>query len=160
HPTLTLCIRIAVRLESLTHRIKRKRTWICFRHAVNYRCRWSAGSFPRRTSGGLRVLTIFGERHRFCDRVSRRSFLRIGGLAMGGLSMPEIFRAEARAGIVPSKKAVIMIFLSGGPPHQDMVDLKPEAPAEFRGEFNPIATNVPGIEICEHMPLLAQMTDK
>src|SRR5262245_23075662 len=74
--------------------------------------------------------------------------------------MPEIFRAEARAGIAPSKKAIIMIFLSGGPPHQDMVDLKPDAPAEFRGEFNPIATNVPGIEICEHMPLLAQMTDK
>ena len=106
------------------------------------------------------MLTIFGGRHRFCDRVSRRSFLRIGGLALGGLSMPEIFRAEARAGIAPSKKAVIMIFLSGGPPHQDMVDLKPDAPAEFRGEFNPIATNVPGIEICEHMPLLAQMTDK
>jgi uncharacterized protein (DUF1501 family) len=75
------------------------------------------------------VLTIFGERQRFCDRVSRRNFLRIGGLALGGLSMPEIFRAEARAGIASSKKAIIMIFLSGGPPHQDMVDLKPDAPA-------------------------------
>jgi hypothetical protein len=74
--------------------------------------------------------------------------------------MPEIFRAEARAGIPHSKKAVSMIFLSGGPPHQDMVDLKPDAPVEIRGEFNPIATNVAGIEICEHLPLLAQMTDK
>ena len=106
------------------------------------------------------MLTIFGDRHTFCDRISRRNFLRIGGLALGGLSMPEIFRAEARAGIRSSKKAVIMIFLSGGPPHQDMVDLKPDAPAEIRGEFNPIPTNVPGIEICEHMPRLANMADK
>ncbi len=106
------------------------------------------------------MLTIFGRRQRFCDRVSRRDFLRIGGLAVGGLSMREIFRAEARAGIASSRKAIIMIFLSGGPPHQDMVDLKPDAPVEFRGEFNPIATNVPGIEICEHLPLLARMTDK
>jgi uncharacterized protein (DUF1501 family) len=106
------------------------------------------------------VLSIPGETHSFCDRIPRRNFLRIGGLALGGLSMAAIFRAEARAGISRSKKAVIMIFLSGGPPHQDMVDLKPDAPAEIRGEFQPIATNVPGIEICEHLPLLARMTDK
>ena len=59
-----------------------------------------------------------------------------------------------------SHKSVIMIFLSGGPPHQDMVDLKPDAPAEIRGEFSPIHTNVPGIEICEHLPLLAQRMDR
>src|SRR5262245_44302674 len=111
-------------------------------------------------SGGPPVLTVFGKRQRFCDRVSRRDFLRIGGLALGGLSMPEILRAKARTGIGSSKKAVIMVFLSGGPPHQDMVDLKSEAPAEIRGEFNPIATNVPGIEICEHLPRLARITDK
>ena len=106
------------------------------------------------------MLTIFGKRQPFCDRVSRRNFLRIGGLALGGLSMPDIFRAEAQAGISGSKKAIIMVFLSGGPPHQDMVDLKPDAPRDIRGEFNPIATNVPGIEICEHLPLMARMADK
>src|SRR5579872_2029943 len=106
------------------------------------------------------MLTIFGEPRQFCDRVSRRDFLRIGGLALGGLSMSEILRAESRAGIGSSKKAIIMVFLAGGPPHQDLVDLKPDAPLEIRGEFDPIATNVPGIEICELLPQLARMTDK
>ncbi len=106
------------------------------------------------------MLTILGGRHRFCDRASRRAFLKIGGLAMGGLSLPQILRAEAEAGIGSSHKAVIMIFLSGGPPHQDMIDLKPAAPVEFRGEFNPIRTNVPGIDICEHLPRLATRMDR
>jgi hypothetical protein len=106
------------------------------------------------------MLSIPGEQHLFCDSLPRRNFLRIGGLAMGGLSLADILRAEARVGISRSKKAVIIIFLSGGPPHQDMVDLKPDAPVDIRGEFRPIATNVPGIEICEHLPLLARMTDK
>ncbi len=107
------------------------------------------------------MLSILGnDRGPYCDRISRRSFLRIGGLAMGGLALPEILRAEARAGVERSHKAIIMIFLSGGPPHQDMFDLKMDAPSEIRGEFNPIKTNVPGIEICEHLPRLAAMTDK
>jgi hypothetical protein len=106
------------------------------------------------------MLTIEGPGHSFCDGVTRRSFLTIGGLAMGGLSLPDILRAEARAGRASSNKAVIMVFLSGGPPHQDMVDLKPDAPVEIRGEFNPIATSVGGVEICEHLPRLAAMTDK
>jgi Protein of unknown function (DUF1501) len=101
------------------------------------------------------MLTIFGRRQRFCDKASRRDFLKIGGLALGGLSLPQILRAEADAGVSRSHKAVIMIFLSGGPPHQDMVDLKPDAPAEIRGEFRPIRTNVAGIDICEHLPRLA-----
>jgi hypothetical protein len=100
----------------------------------------------------------------FCDRHSRRQFLKIGGLALGGLSLPDILRAEAAAPSAPGKKlshkAVIMIYLSGGPSHQDMYDLKMEAPKEIRGSFQPIATNVPGIEICEHMPRLAKMMDK
>jgi hypothetical protein len=100
------------------------------------------------------MLTILGGRHRFCDRISRRAFLQIGGLALGGLSLPQILRAEEASG-ARSHKAVIMIFLSGGPPHQDMVDLKPDAPAEVRGEFKPVRTSVPGIDICEHLPLLA-----
>ena len=90
----------------------------------------------------------------------RRSFLQLGGLALGGLSLPQILRAEAQSGVTRSHKAVIMIFLSGGPPHQDMVDLKPDAPADVRGEFNPIRTNVPGLDICEHLPKLAKMMDR
>lgn len=106
------------------------------------------------------MLSIPGPRYRFCDGVSRRNFLKIGGLAMGGLSLPQLYAAEAQAGVGSSHKAVIMIFLPGGPPHQDMFDLKPEAPAEIRGEFQSIATNVPGIEFCEHFPRLAKMADK
>src|SRR5256714_7938287 len=106
------------------------------------------------------MLTILGRRQRLCDRASRRDFLKIGGLALGGLSLPQILRAEAEAGITRSHKSVIMIFLSGGPPHQDMVDLKPNAPAEVRGEFNPIRTAVPGIDICEHLPRLAAAMDR
>ena len=107
------------------------------------------------------MLTIFGRRQNgFCDGVSRRTFLKIGGLALGGLSLPQILRAEAAAGIRRSHKAIIMVFLPGGPPHQDFFDLKMDAPSEVRGEFRPIKTNVSGIEICEHFPLLAKMMDK
>ena len=88
---------------------------------------------------------------RFCDGITRRDFLTIGGLALGGLVMPQLSRPRPRRAR-PSHKAVIMVFLSGGPPHQDMFDLKPDAPAEIRGEFRPIATDVPGLEICEHLP--------
>src|SRR3954454_872323 len=106
------------------------------------------------------MLSIRGSSYRHCDGVSRRGFLRIGGLALGGLSLPQLLRAEAQAGVHRSHKAVIMVFLSGGPPHQDMVDLKPDAPAEVRGEFKPVATKVPGIQVCEHLPRIAQMTDR
>ena len=107
------------------------------------------------------MLTIFerSPRRGFCDRVSRRGFLKIGGLALGGLSLPTSCGPRPPAA-QRSHKAVIMIFLSGGPPHQDMFDLKPDAPAEIRGEFKPITTNVPGIEICEHLPRLAGMMDR
>jgi Protein of unknown function (DUF1501) len=107
------------------------------------------------------MLTIAGRaRSGYCDGVTRRDFLRIGGLGLGGLSLSQLLRAEAQAGIARSHKAVIMIFLAGGPPHMDMFDLKPDAPSDIRGEYAPIATNVPGLEICEHMPRLAQMMDK
>jgi hypothetical protein len=107
------------------------------------------------------MITISGRaRGGFCDGVSRREFLKLGGLAMGGLTLPQLLAAEAQAGTGRSHKAVIMVFLAGGPPHQDMVDLKPNAPSELRGEFKPIPTNVPGIYICEHMPRLAQIMDK
>lgn len=91
--------------------------------------------------------------------ISRRTWLRIGGLAFGGLSLPEILKAEAKNGSGPIK-GVIMVLLPGGPSHLDTFDLKPNAPTEIRGEFRPIATNVPGIDICEHLPRLARMADK
>jgi hypothetical protein len=106
------------------------------------------------------MLNILGPKRRLCDGVSRRSFLRLGGLALGGLSLPELLRAEAEAGIGSSPKSVIMIFLVGGAPHIDMFDMKADAPAEIRGEYKPIATNVPGIQICEHLPRTSRVMDK
>ena len=97
---------------------------------------------------------------RFCDGVSRRSFLKVGALGMGGLALPQLLKAEAAAGIRQSHKAIIMIYLPGGPPHQDMYDLKNDAPREIRGPFRELATNVPGIRICEHLPRIAGMMDK
>ena len=102
----------------------------------------------------------FGSSSGYCDGVSRRSFLKLGAMTIGGLTLADLMRAEALAGVGSSNKAIINVHLSGGPSHQDMFDLKPEAPAEFRGEFNPIATNVAGMQICEHMPQLATMADK
>ena len=113
------------------------------------------------------MLTIRGGQKRFCDGVSRRDFLASGGLSfgMGGLSLGGLHRLEAAqaaagAGSKLAHKSVINIFLGGGPPHQDLWDLKPDAPSEVRGEFKPISTNVPGIQICEVFPRLAQRTDK
>ncbi len=108
------------------------------------------------------MLTLWGARQRFCDGISRRGFLKIGAFG-AGLTLAEMLRA--RAGAAPAgkgtpNKAAIMIYLPGGPSHMDMYDLKPAAPAEFRGEFKPIATNVSGIQICELMPLQARMFDK
>ncbi|MEI7698877.1 MAG: DUF1501 domain-containing protein [Planctomycetia bacterium] len=96
----------------------------------------------------------------FCDGMTRRDSLRLGTLALGGLTLPDLLRAEQIAGIQNSHKAVIMIYMCGAPGHQDMYDLKMEAPSEIRGEFRPIATAVPGIEICEHMPRMAAIMDK
>src|SRR5678816_975701 len=106
------------------------------------------------------MLTIYGNKQRFCDGISRRNFLKIGALGLGGLTLPQLLQAEAQSGIRRSHKAVIMVFLPGGPSHQDMFDLKMDAPSEIRGEFKPIATNVPGIQICEHLPRLAKLADK
>src|SRR5881394_4026094 len=97
---------------------------------------------------------------RFCDGISRRNFLKIGALGLGGLTLAQLLRAENASGIGKSHKAVIMIYLPGGPPHQDMFDLKLDAPSEIRGEFKPIKTNVPGIQICEMLPGLARNMDK
>ncbi|MCA9107202.1 MAG: DUF1501 domain-containing protein [Planctomycetales bacterium] len=110
------------------------------------------------------MLTILGKperaQARMCDGLSRRSFLTIGSMMMGGLSLPQLLRAEQAAGGSRSHKAIINVFLPGGPPHQDMWDVKLDAPAEIRGEFRAIRTNVPGIEVSEMFPRLAAMMDK
>jgi uncharacterized protein (DUF1501 family) len=92
--------------------------------------------------------------------MSRRAFLQIGALSLGGLSLANLLRAEASQRIRSSQKSVIFIYLVGGPPHQDMFDLKPQAPREFAGPWKPIATNVPGIQICEAFPRLARLMDR
>lgn len=95
-----------------------------------------------------------------CDALSRRHFLKVGGMAAGGLSLAHLLGMESQAGTGRSSKSIINIFLPGGPSHIDTFDLKPEAPSEIRGEFKPIGTNVPGMEICELFPRLAKIADK
>src|SRR5262245_46930167 len=104
------------------------------------------------------MLTLLGNRTRKCDRIDRRQFLVAG--TMGGLTLANLLRADAAAGVSSPAKSVIFIHLDGGPPHQDMIDLKPDAPAEIRGEFRPIASRVPGIQLGELMPKVASIADK
>src|SRR5215470_16464168 len=108
------------------------------------------------------MLDFIGRGPRTCDGVSRRTFLKVGALAIGGLSLPGLLRQRAAAspGSSTTHKSVILIWLAGGPSHIDMYDLKPNAPAEFRGEFKPIATNVAGIQVSEHLPRQARVMDK
>src|ERR1044072_4443222 len=105
------------------------------------------------------MLTIFGGPARFCDGISGRNFLKIGTLGLGGWPLAGLLRAEALTAQQPHK-AIIMIYLPGGPPHQDMFDIKVDAPMEIRGEFSEIATNVPGVRICELLPGMAKIADK
>ena len=109
------------------------------------------------------MLDIIGRKFRLCDSLSRRSVLKVGALGLGGLTLPNLLREKAAAreqGRQVKNTSVILIWQAGGPSHIDMYDLKPSAPAEFRGEFQPIATNVPGIEISEHLPRQAAIMDK
>ena len=106
------------------------------------------------------MLTLLGNRSRFCDGVDRRTFIKIGSLGVSGLTLADLTRAEAASTARVNSHSVIMIYLSGGISHQDTVDLKPNAPSEVRGEFNPIATNVEGIQFCELLPKLAKVADK
>src|SRR6187401_1805449 len=108
------------------------------------------------------MLTIYGKSSRYCDGISRRSFIKIGalGVGAGALTLADLNRLEAAAGGTKRQKAVINVFLGGGPPHQDMFDLKLDAPIEIRGEFSPIATKVPGFQICEVFPRLANIMDR
>ncbi|MGL5095614.1 MAG: DUF1501 domain-containing protein [Planctomycetia bacterium] len=106
------------------------------------------------------MLTIPGRTYRLCDGATRRDALKVGMLGMGGLSLPGLLRAEERSGVGRSHKAVIMIYMVGAPSHHDTVDMKPDAPADVRGEFQPIPTRVSGLAMCEHMPRLARIADK
>src|SRR5688500_10695053 len=107
----------------------------------------------------LRFNVSGGSRH--CDGMTRRDALRVGALGLGGLTLPRLLQLQAaQASGSPAPRvgaqSVIILFLSGGPSHLDMWDLKPNAPEEIRGTFAPIATNVPGIQIGEHLPRMAQ----
>ena len=95
--------------------------------------------------------------------VSRRSLLQAGALGLTGLGLADLVRLRAQAAPVAgseSDTSVIFIWLPGGPPHMETYDMKPEAPADYRGEFRPISTVVPGMELCEHLPLHARIADK
>ena len=107
---------------------------------------------------------FLGPLRRCREKVSRRDVLRVGGLSLAGLTLADVLRLQAGAAPNGTRaergKSVIMIWMRGGPSHIDSFDMKPDAPAEIRGEFQPIPTNVSGIRICEHMPLLAGDMDK
>src|SRR5438093_9316029 len=106
------------------------------------------------------MITMLGSPRRCCDGITRRETLKAGALSLlGGLTLPELLRAEVRrkpAQPHGKAKSVICLFLLGGAATQDMFDLKPNAPADIRGEFKPAATNVPRIQICEHLPQTAK----
>src|SRR5437868_9607058 len=107
------------------------------------------------------MLTVLGNPRRFCDGVTRRQALTAGALSVlgGSFNLPSLFALEQRrspGALAGKAKHVLLLYLHGGAPTQDMFDLKPAAPAEVRGEFKPIATNVAGIQICEHLPRTAR----
>src|SRR5580698_9829451 len=102
--------------------------------------------------------------NRRCDGLGRRDFLRVGGLSVLGLSLAQLLKSEAAAATdrpaAARARSVILVFLGGGISHHDSFDPKPDAPAEIRGLYRPIATNVPGTMICEHLPKMARMMDR
>jgi hypothetical protein len=90
----------------------------------------------------------------------RRSFLKAGAMGIGSLGLADLLRAEAAAGIRSSTKAVINIHLDGGPPQMDLIDPKPDAPSEIRGEFKSLPTKIPGLHLTELLPRIAANADK
>jgi hypothetical protein len=98
-----------------------------------------------------------------CERFHRRDFLKVGAAGLLGLGLADVLRHEARAAKAPGKRkasGVILIWLAGGPATIDIWDLKPEAPAEVRGDFQPIDTSAKGVRVCEHMPRTAKVMDR
>src|SRR5262249_27701752 len=107
------------------------------------------------------MLDLRGPGTRLCDGISRREFLRVGALGLGGLSLPGLLAGRAKASTSSRRpKSCIQLFMWGGPAQQETFDLKPSAPEGVRGPFRPMATRTPGISICEHLPMLARMTDR
>ena len=113
------------------------------------------------------MLTFYrSEGSRYCDGMTRRDVLRVGSLGWGGLTLPGLLRlgeataAEPGSRLTHRARSVIILYLSGGPSQLDMWDMKPSAPEEIRGTFQPIKTNVPEIQVCEHMPRMARLADK
>ncbi|MBP85654.1 MAG: hypothetical protein CMJ64_02890 [Planctomycetaceae bacterium] len=105
------------------------------------------------------MLSVLGRSKQFCDGITRRELMRVGGLSLfGGMTVPRLLAAAGdRDGPSGRAKSVVLFNMLGGPSHQDMFDMKPLAPKEVRGEFQPIATSVPGLQICEHMPNTAKL---
>lgn len=110
--------------------------------------------------GSPTVFTVWGRKHRFCNGLDRREFLRIGGFGLGCLTLADLLRSEARGDKPGRPKSVIYIVLGGGPSHIDTYDLKPDAPEEYRGPFQPISTRLPGVQICELMPRQAEIMNR
>src|SRR5438874_167781 len=115
------------------------------------------------------MLSIRGDGTRLCDRISRREILRVGGLSALGLSLPQLVGSRLACAAEQisasnihkgSAKSCIVLFLMGGPPQHSTWDPKPDASDDVRGPFGPIATSVPGIQVCELLPRLAQRMDK
>lgn len=106
------------------------------------------------------MIRLLGKSISHCDGIPRREFLRLGAMGCGGLTLPQLLKSEAQAGIRNSRKAVVNIHLDGGPPQWETIDPKPQAPAEIRGIFGAISTSVPGIQICELMPQVASIADR
>ena len=93
------------------------------------------------------------------SRVTRRQIIKAGVLG-AGFSLSRFLQLQASAGQKDNGRSAILVFLGGGPSHQDTLDLKPKAPSEYRGQFRPIKSSVPGVEICEHLPKLARRADQ
>ena len=108
------------------------------------------------------MLSILGRSKQLCDGVTRRELMRVGGLSLfGGMTLPRLIEAAGdRKRPSGRVKSVVLFNMLGGPSHQDMFDMKPQAPKEVRGEFQPISTSVPGLQICEHMPQTAKLMHK
>src|SRR5690348_16018809 len=101
-----------------------------------------------------------GRSGRYCDGLSRRSFLQLGVAGMASVGLPGLLKARADSGSTRKNTSVILLWLDGGPSHLDLYDMKPEAPAEYRGLWKPIRTRVPGFDITELFPRQAKHTDK
>src|SRR5581483_5847169 len=118
---------------------------------------------PLLPKGPLMFRLDLGGTGRYCDGINRRSFLKLGVSGMASVGLPQLLQARAQSAATRGETrdtSVILIWLDGGPSHMDLYDLKPDAPAEYRGLWNPIPTNVPGMEISELFPLQAKLTDK